>query len=62
MYSARVPFLGAINCASTLADLSYKIEITDYSVLYHTYGWGVSASEDLLEGPSEVICSARSHS
>ena len=35
MHSAGVPFLGAINCAPTLADLSYKIEITDYSVLYH---------------------------
>ena len=51
MHSAHVPFLGALYCAPTLADLPYKIEITDYSVLYHVYDTGRFALvEWLLEG------------
>ncbi len=51
MHSARVSFLGTINFAATLADLPYKLYITDYSVLYHVYDTGCFALvEWLLEG------------
>ena len=57
MHSARVSFLGTINFAATLADLPYKLYITDYSVLYHVYDTGCFALvEWLLERLGVLGC------